>query len=88
MIVDSVVEYLKCRDYDRLSLGSKPTRAILLCPGQRHFMPLSPAWWSWQAVLNFSHISIKLKIKIKNFKRTAVSLHLQKQVGEIACPMY
>ena len=26
---------------------------ILLCPGERDFMALSPAWWSWQAVLNY-----------------------------------
>ena len=49
------------RDCDRRGLGSKPTRAILLCPWKRHFMALSPAWWSWQAVLNYSHISIKLQ---------------------------
>ena len=24
-------------------------------------MALSPAWWSWQAVLNYIHISIKLQ---------------------------
>ena len=33
---------------------------VLLCPWERHFMTLSPAWWSWQAVLNYSHISIKV----------------------------
>ena len=49
------------RDCDRRGLGSKPTRAILLCPWKRHFMAFSPAWWSWQAVLNYSHISIKLQ---------------------------
>ena len=38
-------------------LGSKPTCAILLCPWERHFTALSPVWWSWQAVLNFNHIS-------------------------------
>ena len=43
------------------TLGLKPTRTILLCPWERHFMALSPAWWSWQAVLNYSHISIKLQ---------------------------
>ena len=34
------------RTDDRHSLGSKPTCAILLCPWERHFMALSPAWWS------------------------------------------
>ena len=31
-------------------------------PWERHFTALSPAWWSWQAVLNYSHISIKLQV--------------------------
>ena len=35
--VANVVEWLKRRDYDQHSLGSKPTRAILLCPWERHF---------------------------------------------------
>ena len=56
-----MVERLERRDCDRRGLGSKPTRAILLCPWKRHFLALSPAWWSWQAVLNYSHISIKLQ---------------------------
>ena len=60
--VGSVVEWLKRRAYDQHCLSSKPTRAILLCPWERHFTALSPAWWSWQAVLNYSHISIKLHI--------------------------
>ena len=37
---------------DQHGVGSKPTRAILLCPWERHFTALSLAWWSWQAVLN------------------------------------
>ena len=59
--VDSVVEWLKRRTCDHHGLGSKPTRAIFLCPWERHFTAHSPAWWSWQAVLNYSHISIKLQ---------------------------
>ena len=59
--VGSVVEWLKRRARDQHGLGSKPTRAILLCPWERHFTAHSPAWWSWQAVLNYSHISIKLQ---------------------------
>ena len=59
-MVGSVVEWLKPRDRDRHRLGSKPTRAILLCLSERHFAARSPAWWSWQAVINYSHISIKL----------------------------
>ena len=51
-VVGSVIEWLKRRDRDRHSVGSKPTRAILLCLWERHFTALSPAWWSWQAVLN------------------------------------
>ena len=55
----SVVEWLKRRVRDQHGLGSKPTRAILLYPWERHFTALSPAWWSWQAALNYIHISIK-----------------------------
>ena len=45
-IVGSVVEWLKHRTDDQHGLGSKPTYAILLCPWERHFTALSPAWWS------------------------------------------
>ena len=58
--VGSVVEWLKRRARDQHGLGAKPTRAILLCPWERHFTAFSP-WWSWQAVLNYSHIYIKLQ---------------------------
>ena len=60
-IVGSVVEWLKHRTDDQHGLGSKPARAILLCPWERHFTAHSPAWWFWQAVLNYNHISIKLQ---------------------------
>ena len=56
-----MVEWLKRRACDQHGLSSKPTRAILLCPWERHFTALSLAWWSWQAVLRYSHISIKLQ---------------------------
>ena len=46
-----------------------------------------PAWQSWQAVLNFSHI-FKIKKNYKKFYRTAISWHLQKQVGMIVCITY
>ena len=59
--VGSVVEWLKRRPYDQTGLDSKPTRAILLCSWKRHYKALFRAWWSWQAVLNFKHIVIKLK---------------------------
>ena len=55
----------KRRDYDRHGLGSKLTRAIMLCPWKKRFTALSPAWWSWQAVLSNSHISMKLKKQTK-----------------------
>ena len=58
--VSSVVEWLKHRTGDQYGLGSKPTCAIMLCSWERHFTALSPAWWSWQAVLNYSNISTKL----------------------------
>ena len=45
-LVGSVVEWLKHRTDDQQGLGSKPTFAILLCPWERHFTALSPAWWS------------------------------------------
>ena len=57
--VGSVIEWLERRDCDRHGLDSKPTSAILLCPLERQFIALSPAWWSWQEVLNYSDISIK-----------------------------
>ena len=56
-----MIEWLKHCAYDQHGLGSKPTRAILLCSWERHFTALLPAWWSWQTVLNYSHISIKLQ---------------------------
>ena len=36
----SVVEWLKGRACDQDGLGLKPTRAILLCPWERHFTAL------------------------------------------------
>ena len=54
------IECLKHRADDQHGLGSKPTCAILLCPWEKHVTALSPAWWSWQTVLNYSHISTKL----------------------------
>ena len=59
--VGSVVEWLKRRARDQHGLSSKPTRANLLYPWEKHFTALSPAWWSWQAVLTYSQISIKLQ---------------------------
>ena len=34
----SVVEWLKRRAYDQYGPNAKPTRAILLCPWEKHFM--------------------------------------------------
>ena len=42
--VGSMVEWLKHRTDNQHSPGSKPTCAILLCPWERHFTALSPAW--------------------------------------------
>ena len=56
-----MVKWLKCHTYDQHGLGSKPTDTIWLCPWKRHFRALSPVWWLWQAVLNYSHVSIKLQ---------------------------
>ena len=55
-----VVEWLKHRTNDQHGLGSKPTPAILLYSWERHFTAFFPAWWSWQAVLNYNNISTKL----------------------------
>ena len=59
--VGSLVEWLKHRADVQHGIGSKPICAILLCPWEKHFTALSPAWWSWKAVLNCSHISTKLQ---------------------------
>ena len=74
-------KWLKRRARYQHGLGSKPIRAILLCPRERHFMVLSPDWRSWQAVLNYSHISIKLQADSNSW-------YLRKQVGVIAYSMY
>ena len=60
--VSSMVKWLKRCAYDQHGLGSKPTCAILLCPWERHFTAVSPAWWSWQAALAYSHISVTLQV--------------------------
>ena len=52
---------VKAPSREQQGLGSKLTHAILLFPWLRHFTTHSPAWWSWQAVLSYSHISIKLQ---------------------------
>ena len=44
--VCDLVEWLQRRACIRHGLGSKPTCAILLCPWERHFTALFPAWWS------------------------------------------
>ena len=77
-LVGSVIEWLEHGNCDRHGRGSKPTHVILLYLWERHFTALSPAQWSWQAVLNFSHIFLL------NFKQTAISWHLWKQVEVIA----
>ena len=56
-----MVNWLERCAYDQHGSGSKPTRANLLCPWERHFTAFSPAWWSWEAVQNFCHIFIKLQ---------------------------
>ena len=56
-----MVKWLEHCNCEQHGLGSKPTYAILLCSWERHFISLSLAWWSRQAVLNFSLISIKFQ---------------------------
>ena len=55
-----MVEWLERCDYDPQGLGSKPTRAILLCPWERQFMALFPACWS---ASSFKFRSYLLKIE-------------------------
>ena len=56
-----MVKWVECSGCDQHGLSSKPICIILLCPWERHFMALSPALQSGQAVLNFSYISMTLK---------------------------
>ena len=41
-MVDIMVKRLQRRVYDQHGLGAKPTRAILLCPWERHFTAQIP----------------------------------------------
>ena len=63
--VVNVVNF-ECRNCNRHGLGSKFTFAILLRLWKRHFTTLSLNWWCWEAVLNFSHTSISIKLKNQN----------------------
>ena len=72
-----MVEWLKHRAYDQHGLGLKPMHTILLCPWERHFTTFSPAWWSWQAVLNYCHIFIKLQADSNIYNLQIYSLDLQ-----------
>ena len=54
-----VVECFERQGCNQHGLNSEPTRTILLCPWERHFTALFPAWWSWQPVLSYSRISIR-----------------------------
>ena len=40
----------------------------------QHFTAVSLAWWSWQAVLNFGHISKLKNLKIKIFQKEVVTV--------------
>ena len=62
--------------------GSKPTRAILLCPAEKRFTAPSSAWRFYQAALNFSEISIcKLKNKNKKFQPDSNILAFKSRLG-------
>ena len=87
--ISSVVEWLEHCDYDQHGLGLKPTRAILLCSFGKDTLRHFPLRGSLGKQFQISVISLyNLKNKIKNFNQTAISGHLQKQVGLIACPIY
>ena len=47
-------------------------------------MALYAAWWSWQVVLKFSHISIKLKNQNKKFQPDSNILAFSEAGCEIA----
>ena len=49
--------------------------AILLRPWDSHFMELSPAWWSWQAVQNFSRR--RRRRRLKRFEGQSFEGHLK-----------
>ena len=67
MYVNSEVDWLEHCDRNRHGLGLKPTRDILLCFWERH-LTLS-LLVVLTAVLNFSHIAIKMKKNyIKKFQ--------------------
>ena len=65
-------KWLKRWAREQRGLGSKPTYTILLCAWEKYFTAISPAWWSWQALLNDV-------ICLLNYKRTAISWYLRKQ---------
>ena len=62
---------------DQYRRGSKPTRAILVCPWKKHFTALNSSAWQLtsnpdnnddkQVILNFDYIS-KYKLKKANKK--------------------
>ena len=79
--VGSVVKWLRHLAHDQHGLGSKPTHAILLCHWEKHFMAL----FTCLVVLASSS---KLKSYLLNYKRTAISWHLQKQVEVNAYSTY
>ena len=72
-----MVEWLKHCAYGQNGLGLKPTSAILLCSWKRHFMALSSCLVVLAGSPKF----------LLNYKQTAISLHVVKQVGVIAYPM-
>ena len=81
-----MIEWLKLRDCDWHALGSKPTRAILLCPWKDTF-PYLAIWASSSKLQLYLYKTKKTKIKIK-FYRRAILCHLQDQIGIIAGSLY
>ena len=61
LAIDSVVEWLRRRAHDQHGLGSKTTRAILLCRWERHFTALFPCLVVLASSSKLSRISIKLQ---------------------------
>ena len=87
-IVGSVVKCLECRDCDQHGLGQNLLRHSVESLGKT----LYGTFFCLMVLASsskFQSFFYKTKKKQnKNFNRTAMSWHLRKRVGVIACPMY
>ena len=58
-----MVEWLRRRrpTHDQHGPVQNPLALFCCVLEKRHFTAHSPAWWSWQAILNYRNIYIKLQ---------------------------